>query len=73
VLTLGAVPGTPAAQAGLETRPFVLTEVDGEELDGTMPGYCDATSGRTTGDEVDVTVVPATRGGRPKRISLEFG
>ena len=73
ILTLGAVPGTPAAKAGLETRPFVLTEVDGEELDGTMPGYCDATSGRTTGDEVDVTVVPATRGGRPKEISLEFG
>jgi S1-C subfamily serine protease len=71
-VTLSAVPGTPADEAGLRGRSVVVTEVDDHELTGTMPDYCSATSGRRTGDRATLQVV-SRRNGRPRRLALPFG
>jgi S1-C subfamily serine protease len=72
MLSLGAFPGTPAEDAGL-TAPAIITAVDGQRLTGSMPDYCNATRGRRTGQDVELTVVPAAKGGRPRQLSLKFG
>ncbi|MEA2125299.1 MAG: putative serine protease PepD [Solirubrobacteraceae bacterium] len=47
----GAIPGTPAAQAGIEPGSL-LAGIDGKAIANTLRSYCAAVPGRTTGDEV---------------------
>ena len=69
LLVTTAVPGTTAATVGLEG--VLLTSLNGEAMDGTIAGYCDATEGLESGDEVDAEAV--VRPGRaPRAISLEL-
>ena len=71
VLTLGAAEGTPAADAGLRGRSVLVTEIDGRALEGTLPDFCDATEGRTTGDRVELEVLE--RKGRRRELPLRMG
>ncbi len=72
VVTLGAVPGTPAAAAGLSDRSVLVTSIDGRRLSGTLADYCAATDGRRTGERVTLEVL-AARGGPPRRLALVLG
>jgi len=72
VFAQGAAPGTPADRAGLGDQPVLITRVDDRALNGTMPDWCQATRGRSTGDQVTVGVL-SERGGRERRVPLAFG
>jgi len=72
IVTLGAVPGTPADDAGLKDKSVVITSIDGEPMSGKMTDYCDEVSGKRTGEKVDLEVV-ADRGAKPRRLPLELG
>jgi S1-C subfamily serine protease len=72
VIILGAVPGTPADEAGLGRRPLLITSIDGERLDGTMANYCAITEGRRTGQRVTLDVI-AGPGGKRSRVPLVLG
>jgi len=72
VVTLGAVPGTPADDAGLGGRSVLITSVDGQRLDGTMANYCAVTDGRRTGQRVTLSVI-GKRGAERRRLPLVLG
>ena len=72
VVTLSAVPGTPADDAGLTGKSVLITSIDGARMTGKMVEYCDEIGTRQTGDEVELEVV-ADRGAKPRRLPLELG
>jgi S1-C subfamily serine protease len=72
VVTLAAVPGTPAAAAGLAEGSVLVTEIDGRPLTGTMADYCAATEGRRTGQRVTLDVL-VSQDAAPRRIPLVLG
>jgi serine protease Do len=72
VVTLAAVPGTPAADAGLAEGSVLVTEIDGRPLTGTMADYCAATEGRRTGQRVTLNVL-VSQDATPRRIPLVLG
>ena len=51
LIVRNVVPGTPADEAGFGAEPALVVEVDGVEMDATLPGYCDAVEVRRSGDE----------------------
>jgi serine protease Do len=53
----GAVPGTPAARAGLGRGGELLAGVDGRRIQGTLDSFCDAIGGRRSGERVRLTLV----------------
>ena len=69
LLVTTAVPGTAAATIGLEG--VLLTSLNGEAMDGTIAGYCAATEGLESGDDVDAEAI-VRPGGAPRAISLEM-
>ncbi|HEV2814724.1 MAG TPA: trypsin-like peptidase domain-containing protein [Solirubrobacteraceae bacterium] len=72
VVTLSAVPGTPADDAGLQGKSVVITSIDGERMSGRMTDYCDEVGSKRTGESVELQVV-ADRGGSPRKLALELG
>ncbi|HEX2085526.1 MAG TPA: trypsin-like peptidase domain-containing protein [Solirubrobacteraceae bacterium] len=72
VVTLGAVPGTPAHDAGLEGKSVLITAIDGERMSGLMTDYCDQVGTRESGEEVELEVL-ADRGATPRLLPLELG
>jgi S1-C subfamily serine protease len=64
----GAVPGTPAAAAGLAGRGEVLAGVEGRRVGTTLQSYCDAMAGRRSGERVRLTLVRS--GGRSREVSV---
>jgi S1-C subfamily serine protease len=72
VVTLSAVPGTPADDAGLQGKSVLITSIDGSRMTEGMVGYCDELGGRQTGDDVELEVV-TKRGGKPRLLPLELG
>ena len=56
VATLGAVDGTPAAEAGLKGKAVLITSVDGRRMDGSMRAWCRATEDKRSGDDVTLGV-----------------
>jgi S1-C subfamily serine protease len=70
VATLGAVDGTPAADAGLKRQTVLITKVDGRRMDGSMRGWCKATEDKRSGDEVELDV--ADRRGKRERVSIRM-
>ena len=64
----GAVPGTPAARAGLGGRGEVLAALDGRPLGPSLSSYCAAVAGRAGGQEVRLTL--ASPGGRSREIMV---
>ena len=72
VVTLSAVPGTPAHEAGLQGRSIVITEMDGRAMDGHMTTYCDTIGDKRSGERVDLRVVVRPRA-RPRALPFELG
>ncbi|HYH58296.1 MAG TPA: trypsin-like peptidase domain-containing protein [Thermoleophilaceae bacterium] len=69
LLVTSAVPGTAAAEVGLEG--VLLTTLNGTALDGTIAGYCAAVEGLESGDSVEAEVIVSARGA-PRAITLEL-
>jgi S1-C subfamily serine protease len=66
-----AVPGTPAERAGFGRVPVIVTAVDGVAVDGTMRGWCEATTTKVSGDAVRLHVVEPRSGAR-RTVRLEL-
>jgi S1-C subfamily serine protease len=65
----GAVPGTPAARAGVAGRGELLAGVDGRRVGSTLESYCAAMAARASGDRVRLTL--ARPGGRnPREVEV---
>ena len=72
VVTLSAVPGTPAHEAGLEGRSVVITEMESRQMDGKMTTYCDVIGDKQTGDQVKLRVV-VRPGAKARALPFELG
>jgi len=72
VVTLSAVPGTPADDAGLSGKSVLVTAIDDKRMSGRMPDYCEQVGSRETGEEVELAVV-TKQGEKPRTLSLELG
>ena len=66
----GAVPGTPAARAGVAGRGEVLSGVDGRRVGTTLQSYCDAMGARRSGERVTFTM--ARPGGKTRDVEMEL-
>jgi len=64
----GAVPGTPAARAGLGGRGELLAALDGRPLGPSLSSYCAAVAARAGGREVKLTL--ASPGGRSREVTV---
>jgi putative serine protease PepD len=65
----GAVPGTPAAKAGLGGRGELLAGVDGRRVGTTLESYCAAMAGRPSGSRVTLTLA-RPGGGKPREVEV---
>jgi len=66
----GAIPGTPAARAGIREGDL-LAGVNGRRIANTLRSYCDAAGGGRTGDEVELAFAsPGSRRTRAVRVKL---
>jgi S1-C subfamily serine protease len=66
-----AVPGSPAAEAGFGRAPVLVTEVNGQAMDGSLPAYCSAIGDGEDGAEATFTVVePGATA--PTTVSVPF-
>ncbi|HEX8082783.1 MAG TPA: trypsin-like peptidase domain-containing protein [Solirubrobacteraceae bacterium] len=72
VVTLSAVPGTPADDAGLGGKSVLITSIDGEPMTGRMTDYCEHMEGKRSGESVDLQVIANPRA-RPRSLALELG
>ena len=69
-----AVDGTPAAAAGFGERPVLITGVNGERIDGSIPSYCDAAGGTAAGNQLTFSVVqPGATSSQDVRVSVAGG
>ncbi len=67
----GAVPGTPAARAGLGGRGELLAGIDGRPLASSLASYCAAVAGRPGGSELELTLArPGSRKTREVTVAL---
>ena len=64
----GAVPGTPAAKAGIAGRGEVLVGVDGRRVGTTLQSYCEAMAGHPSGARVRLTL--ARPGGKTRDVEM---
>jgi len=60
ILALGA--GTAAAEAGLGDELKLLQAVDGEQIEPSVAGYCEAIGDAGSGEQVTLTVQDVSRG-----------
>ncbi len=65
----GAVPGTPAARAGLGGRGELLAGVDGRALGPSLSSYCAAVAGEPGGRQVKLTLA-RPGGGKPREVTV---
>jgi S1-C subfamily serine protease len=65
----GAVPGTPAARAGLGGRGELLAGVDGRPVGPSLASYCAAVAGRRSGSRVKLTLA-RPGGGKPREVEV---
>ena len=66
----GAVPGTPAARAGLGGRGELLAAVDDRPIGPSLSSYCAAVAGRPGGDELKLTLARPGGGTREVVVAL---
>lgn len=72
LVSFGAVPNTPAAAAGLRNTEVEIIAIDGRQMDGSLPTYCDAVGRRRSGDSAVFTVLPFD-GGPTRDLTINFG
>jgi S1-C subfamily serine protease len=65
----GAVPGTPAARAGLGGSGELLAGIDGRPLGPSLSSYCAAVAGRPGGDRLKLTLA-RPGGGKPRELTV---
>jgi len=65
----GAVPGTPAARAGLGGRGQLLAGIDGRRVGTTLQSYCAAMAGHTSGSRVKLTLA-RPGGAKPREVEV---
>jgi len=70
LLVTSSVPGSNAAEEGFGEFPVLITEVNGEEMDGSLPTYCDAVNDGEGQDEATFTV--ATPDGQTREVTVPF-
>jgi S1-C subfamily serine protease len=66
----GAVPGTPAARAGLGDDGELLAAVDGRPLAASLSSWCRATRGMASGRPVTLTLVRRDGTRRDQEVRL---
>jgi S1-C subfamily serine protease len=67
-----AVDGTPARRAGFGDGRVLVTAVNGKQMDGSLPAYCDAVgNGGATGDSAVFTVIPEGQT-QPQDVRVNF-
>jgi S1-C subfamily serine protease len=66
----GAVPGTPAAKAGLRASGEVLAGVDGRRVGTTLQSYCAAIAGKRSGSQVRLTLARPGAKTRDVQVAL---
>jgi 2-alkenal reductase len=71
LVVVNAVPGTPAAEAGFGTRPTLVTAVNGQPMDGSLPSYCEAISGGESGSGATFTVAEGDAAGT-REVTVAF-
>ncbi|HEX2030669.1 MAG TPA: trypsin-like peptidase domain-containing protein [Actinomycetota bacterium] len=67
-----AVPGSPAAAAGFGQRPALITAVNGTEMDGSLPTYCEVVDNAERGQTATFTVVEAGSN-QATEVEVPFG
>jgi serine protease Do len=65
------VPGTPAAKAGFGEEPVLVTAVNDQPMDGSLPAYCAAIGDGESGGEAVFTVAEPNAT-RPTKVSVAF-
>jgi S1-C subfamily serine protease len=71
IVVTGAVPGTPAAEAGLEDALALLVAVDGRPLTADLTSYCEAAGDRRSGDSAEFSFI-APGSTRPVPVRIGF-
>ncbi len=61
LLLAAAAPGTAAEEAGLGSELKLLQAVDGEQIEPSVAGYCEAIGDAASGEQVTLTVQDVTR------------
>ena len=73
VVTLSAVPGTPAHdEADLKGKSIVITAIEGHKMDGEMTTYCDVLQSRSSGEQVSIVAVVRPNA-KPAELPFELG
>lgn len=67
----GVVPGTPAAEAGVEAGAL-LAGIDGTAIRNTLASYCEAIGDRRSGDRVALSLA-APGESRTRQVRIELG
>jgi S1-C subfamily serine protease len=66
----GVIPGTPAAEAGIEPNAL-LAGVNGKPISNTLRSYCDVAAGLTSGEEVTLNFAqPGEEVTTPVKVTL---
>ena len=71
MLAAGAVPGSPADEAGLGPGPVLITEINGSSLERSLKSYCGAVRGIRSGQSAIFEVV-LRPGAPPRRVRVGF-
>ena len=58
ILVLGAIPGTPGAEAGIPA-PALITAVDGTPVTSDVESYCQVVGDASAGESAVFTVIPS--------------
>ncbi len=56
LVVTSAVPGSPAAEAGFGQQPVLITAINGQPMDGSLPSYCAAIGSGESGTDAVFTV-----------------
>jgi S1-C subfamily serine protease len=59
LLVTDVVPGTPAERTGLGKTPALVTAINGQPMDGTIPAYCRAVGSARSGSSATFSVIMA--------------
>ena len=57
LLVTDVVPGTPAERAGLGKTPALVTAINGQPMDGTIPAYCRAVGSARAGSTATFSMI----------------
>ena len=71
LVSVGAIPLSPAANQGLGKTAVAISQINGVALDGTIRSYCDAMGARKTGDPASLVVTYPD--GHTQTVTMNLG